>query len=391
MLVQNWKRDPDVSAPGTLIPRSCKQAKVDCFNREGVSMSAIPGGRSGRFLVVALVVLVGGLIAIAALGAIGQWVALSLASGTLRPTFLLALVPFAVWSYGLRVIRWHTLVARLTPGLPLKVSAHSQVVGFAFSATPGRVAELYKLKLLERSANLPVARSLPAAVVERLTDVAAFGLLAVVGGLFNWSGLGTEGHTTWWAILGIGLIIVAAVYHLGRRHVDWGARLTALRDIWRDHGARYARFLPGAGRLSAMLAQVHAGGAMVSGPSTLTFAVACVVLGRLGDSVILYQIAQAVGYPMPYTMALLMIGSAGLAGGITFSPGGLGATEATLVGLIMARGAPLGAAMVAAFGARALIYWLWVLLGLLVFVVSHRKHITGWTGLRTQDGVLSKE
>lgn len=347
-------------------------------------MSIISARRAWGVLIVGSIVVIGVLIASTAAGALRQSISLSLSSGILKPTFLLMLIPFAAWSFGLRVVRWHTLVLRLVPGLPLRVSGYTQVVGFAFSATPGRIAELYKLKLLERSTTVPIAQSLPAALVERVTDIAAFGLLIVIGGVFNWTVVGGGTSATRWLVLGLGLVVLAALYQASRRRGAWGWFVRCAAGTWQKHGARWSRFVPGAGKVSAILDQLRTGGTRVTNPYTVAFALACVVVGRLGDGVILWQFAQAVGYPVSFTMALLMIGSAGLVGGITLSPGGLGAAEATLVGLIAAHGAPLGAAMVTAFGARAMIFWLWVVVGLLVFAASHGKRIVGRAGVGTR-------
>lgn len=354
-------------------------------------MVSLPIGRTRGSLIVVGAALVGVLIALAAVGAINQWVTLSVERGLLRPSFLLMLVPFAIWSYGLRIIRWHTLVRRLVPGSSLIATGYTQIVGFAFSATPGRIAELYKLKLLERSTNLPVAQALPAAIVERLTDILAFSLLAVIGGIYDWSGSADTGHATRWIAVALGLIALVAIYHLGRRHQAWNELLRTLDRTCQRFEGRWPGVLPGVGRFSAMLSHLRTGGSKVSNPSIVALALACVVVGRLGDGVILWQIARAVGYPVPFSIALLMIGSAGLMGGITLSPGGFGATEATLVGLIIARGAPLDAAMVTALGARAMIYWVWVVVGLCVFIVGHSKQILGWDTPRSQSGVLLKE
>ena len=359
--------------------------------QKGMSMASTPVGRIRSIALGVTVALVGAVIAVAAVGAIGQSVFLSVGSGILSPAFLLMLIPFAIWSYGLRLIRWHSLVRRLVPGLPLTVSGYTQVVGFAFSATPGRIAELYKLKLLERWTHLPATQSLPAVIVERITDMAAFCSLALVGAIFNWSGIDDGERSMRWVVIGLGLLILAVAYYFGRRHVPWDGIFRRLSYTWQAHGRRFSRFLPGAGRLNAMVSQIGDGGTKVTGSYALSFAFACVMLGRLGDGVILWQVAHVVGYPVSYSMALFMIGSAGLVGGFTLSPGGMGAAEATLVALIMARGAPLGPAMVTAFSARAMIFWIWVVLGLIVFLISHSKHLVGWAGHRAQDGMVVKE
>jgi uncharacterized protein (TIRG00374 family) len=141
-------------------------------------------------------------------------------------------------------------------------------------------------------------------------------------------------------------------------------------------------------RVSATLAQLKNGGVGVTRPSTLALALLLVVLGRLGDGVVLWKIGQAVGYPIPFSLAMLIMGTTGLVGGISLAPGGLGAAEAALVALIAAHGIPLTVAVVAAFTARALLFWLWVVLGLCVFAVSHLYHLIQVAPLREGTGLL---
>jgi uncharacterized membrane protein YbhN (UPF0104 family) len=68
---------------------------------------------------------------------------------------------------------------------------------------------------------------------------------------------------------------------------------------------------------------------------------------------------------------MMIVGASGLAGGISLTPGGIGAAEASFVALISANGMPLGLAVITTFATRALLYWLWVVLGLGVFAAGH--------------------
>ncbi|HUX88047.1 MAG TPA: lysylphosphatidylglycerol synthase domain-containing protein, partial [Chloroflexota bacterium] len=138
-------------------------------------------------LLPALLIAIGLVVAIVGLSSIKVALTLAIQNGILTPWILLSLLPFTMLSYGLRALRWHFLVRRLAPSIRLVESIYSQIVGFAFSPTPGRVAELYKLKVIERWAEQPAVRFLPAVVVERLSDVVGFALLAVVGSIFSWS------------------------------------------------------------------------------------------------------------------------------------------------------------------------------------------------------------
>jgi uncharacterized protein (TIRG00374 family) len=292
------------------------------------------------------------------------------AGTTVSLSLILALLPFAVWSYGLRTLRWHTLARSVIPGLSPVASCHSQVIGFAFSATPGRIAEIYKLKVLERWTGTPFARTLPAMVVERLTDAAAFGVVLVVGGLFDWSTAPNASAAISLAALGTLVLLLAVANRLpvGRATL-FRFRLAAEHFSETDVGRRL-RQLPGSRRFAALFAQFQAGGSRVVRPGPLVLGLFLVAVGRLGDCIILWQLTRALGHPISLPLALIMIGSTGLVGGATLAPGGVGTTEATLIGLIVAQGTPLGPAVVATFGTRALIFWLWVVLGLGLFVGS---------------------
>jgi glycosyltransferase 2 family protein len=283
-------------------------------------------------------------------------------------SLLLALLPFAIWSFGLRALRWHVLAGSLKPGLSPLVSGYVQVIGFSFSVTPGRVAELYKLKVLERSTGLTVAQSLPAVFIERLTDAIALGLLVAVGGVLHWSAAANGGSPVPLFAAALGLIVLVTAAFLSHGHSIASAFHQGI-PAWVPFGTRIQRFLA-SDRVAATLAQLKDGGIGVTRPSTLALALLFVILGRLGDGVVLWKIGQAVGYPIPFALAMLIMGTTGLVGGVSLAPGGLGAAEAALAALIVAHGVPLAIAIGAAFSARALLFWLWVVLGLGLFAVS---------------------
>jgi uncharacterized protein (TIRG00374 family) len=356
---------------GTLMPRAAGDADpapwtdATCGDQseEGFAMPLLSSIRIRRVVTAAL------LLGAAALSLAGlNLVRQSLDGRFFDVPFLLALLPFAIWSFGLRALRWHVLARSLKPGLSPITSGYVQLIGFSFSVTPGRVAELYKLKVLERSTGVTVTQSLPAVVVERLTDAIALGLLVAIGGLLRWSTT-TAASSLPLLVAAIGLVVLIAVLVLSRGRL--------ISDLFRRGLPASVPFQATIQRLLARdsittaLTQLRAGGAGVTRPGVLTLALVFVVLGRLGDGIVLWKIGQTVGYPIPFALALLIMGTTGLVGGISLAPGGLGAAEAALVALIVAHGIPLAIAIGAAFSARALLFWLWVVLGLIAFAISH--------------------
>jgi uncharacterized membrane protein YbhN (UPF0104 family) len=335
------------------------------------------------------------------------------------PIVLITLLPFAVWSFGLRTLRWHALARSLKSDLSPLVSGYVQLVGFSFSVTPGRVAELYKLKVLERSSGISVAQSLPAVLVERLTDAMALALLVAVGGILHWSSAVLIGSALPLLAAAAGLVVLALAglsllrdrarisprSPLGEGQGEGVPTSSHVRNalaafsgqgllnrsrallIQTTVGRRLLQILAN-NRVSTTLAQLKDGSLGVTRPSTLALALLLVVLGRLGDGILLWKIGQLVGYPIPFSLAMLIMGTTGLVGGISLSPGGVGAAEAALVALIVAHGIPLAIAVVATFTARALLFWLWVVLGLCVFAASQLYHLVKETQLRESVGLL---
>ena len=97
------------------------------------------------------------------------------------PGWFAAAAGLAVLNYALRYIRWAMYLRALNIRVPHSVCLLVFLAGLALSITPGKVGELLKSVWLSQRAGVPVAQSAPAVVMERLTDVVAVGLLALVG------------------------------------------------------------------------------------------------------------------------------------------------------------------------------------------------------------------
>jgi uncharacterized protein (TIRG00374 family) len=329
-----------------------------------------------RVIPIATAIIVVAAIALAGTSTLQQSLEVAADSNLISFALIAGVLPLAATSYTLRVLRWHLLAQRVVPDVPLAVSVHGQVVGFGFAPTPGRVAELYKLKLASEATGAPVARFVPAALVERLTDLAGFGLVVFVGAAATLLA-GDDGAPDlspgWRTALGLSataLAVLGVAFTPLATRLGVGRRLTSIAASVGQVAWNQARGWPGGNRLGTILGDLERGGRLLQDPRAVALAVACVAIGRTADSLVLWRLTLAIGHPIPIPLALAIFGSAGLVGGITFSPGGLGAAELALVGLLVARGLPLTGAMVVALGTRALTFWLWVTLGLATFTIG---------------------
>lgn len=263
--------------------------------------------------------------------------------GRLTPPLVGALLGLSLINYAARALRWHLYIRRLGLGVPFRTSALQFVAGFALTTTPGKVGEALRLWLMERRNGVPYARSIPLLFADRIIDLLAMGILALVGllALSAPSGL---------YVLGAGA--TAGVLALTMR--PWAA-LRAVGLGYRVVGRRPRLFagMRGAIRRTAEL----------FAPKVLGAAMLLTILGWLAECAALALVLRALDADIGALGAILTFTVAMLAGAATLLPGGLGGTEATMVALLALQGVGLEAAIPATAIIRASTLWFAVLLG----------------------------
>ena len=99
-------------------------------------------------------------------------------------------------------------------------------------------------------------------------------------------------------------------------------------------------------------------------PRRLALGFFLTALARLADGLVLLFAAEMMGVPLALPVAIFVVAAGGFAGGLSLLPGGTGATEAAMAGLLMTLGATFAAALAITLLARFFTLWLWVGLGL---------------------------
>lgn len=265
----------------------------------------------------------------------------ALVNDTLILPQLLLVLPLAAWGYSLRFVRWHLLIRRAVPTLGLWQSFRAQAIGFGLSVTPGRVGELWKLHLVERATNAPAALGGGAMLIERATDLIGFTVLVLLAAT---QATGTVAYHP--GLSALAVAVALAILLVTRPYLT--RRLSAAR------GPTFFRHL------------VEGGDAVIR-PVPVALAFLSLVVGRAGDGLLLWGTLAALGHPIAPAYAILAFAVGGLVGGISLLPGGLGAAEGTMVGLLTLSGVPIPVGLAAALITRGLILWVWVALGILLF------------------------
>jgi uncharacterized protein (TIRG00374 family) len=95
--------------------------------------------------------------------------------------WIIPILGLSLVNYFVRAIRWHWFLGLAGIRINVRMSIAVFFSGMALSVTPGKLGELIKVGLLSRGADVPGARSFPVVVTERLNDLVAVLGLAAVG------------------------------------------------------------------------------------------------------------------------------------------------------------------------------------------------------------------
>jgi glycosyltransferase 2 family protein len=286
------------------------------------------------------IVLVAALVAVVALG-LGLYADFGRLGDELA-SFRWELFPLALaltaLNYLLRFWRWQRYLARLEIEVPTGRSFAIFVAGLSGTITPAKLGEVLKCALLKRSFGVPVRRSVPIVLAERVTDASGVVVLAVAAG---------AGANRWpllvLALAGVAAIVLVVRSPLLERFSRLGEAPEAARALLET------RLLMGMTALSA-----------VSWFFECLAAYVCVRGLRLDLSLV-------------DTVVVFSLGS--LAGALSFLPGGLGVAEGSMTGLIQVLGdVPKAAAVAATVLIRLATLWFAVALGLVGLVVEEWQY-----------------
>ncbi len=267
--------------------------------------------------------------------------------------FLLLLALAAAGAaFALRAARFHILLSQSGVAISPKSTALIQVAGFALSVTPGSLGEFWKLELIRERWGTPLLRTAPVLLVDRLIETCAMVLLTLGAAALLPA---FSSRLPWtWPLIPAGLVLLALAVRRG-----WFSRSGKTIQSWAEQLSLGRRALP-------HLLNVQGGFSQSLETRGLVAGLGLTAIARLADGLVVLLAAQMLGIGLGLPAAVLVIAVSGLAGGISLLPGGAGAVESTMVGLLMLLGAPFAAALSITLLARLSSLWLWVGIGLVV-------------------------
>jgi uncharacterized protein (TIRG00374 family) len=278
-----------------------------------------------------------------------DWEALRTALSGLRWAYIPIVIGLASMNYIIRFGKWHFFLHHLRFHVPLGINLILFLAGLFMSVTPGKMGEVLKSYLLKRTDRTPMSKSAPVVFAERLTDLVALLALAVLGG-YALSGAGV--YLVAGTVVVIGVVAAVSIEPLHRYLCGQMSRVSRLERL--------------AGKAEQSLCSARA----LVGPKPLVLASAISIPAWFCECVGFWVILHAFGIlKLDLAQATGIYALAAVVGALSMLPGGLGATELTLTGLLSAAGVARGQAVAATLVVRLATLWYAVAIGAIFLAI----------------------
>lgn len=266
------------------------------------------------------------------------------------------ILSLTLFNYTLRFLKWHYYIRLIgAKNVRWTDSLRIFVGGFPLALSPGKIAEPMKAVWLRQYSGVPVARGIPVIAAERISDGLAVLLLST---------LGVIAYPQYWpgfvAVLAglLGVIVVSQIRPLALWLISLGERL------------------PLVSRFSHHLHEFYEGIYQLFGPKTMLVAVGLGMVSWLGEGIGFYFVLRGLGLPPSVQMlsvAVFVLAFSTIVGAVSSLPGGLGAAEVSIAGMLaLTLGAPQAITASATLLIRFFTLWFGIALGLAVLLTSRR-------------------
>ena len=262
----------------------------------------------------------------------------------------------AFFNYVLRFFKWEYYLSVLgIRGIPKGESFLTFLSGFVLTVTPGKVGEVFKSVILFQLRQVPIQRTAPIVVAERVTDL--IGVIALITmGSFSFD------HGWRWAVIGavvvLSLLVFVSSPRLARRFLDLLPRLPG------PPGRAAGRMVP---KLEEALDQLRE----LTTPRRLVWPTLLSIAAWTSEGVALWVILggfQTARPGLPFTA--FVYATATLAGALIPVPGGLGVTDGIIKGQLSALGGvPAGTDTAAMMLVRFATLWFAVAVGFVALAI----------------------
>ncbi len=277
--------------------------------------------------------------------------AFSLYNWMLFPVILI----LSLCNYCFRFLRWEYYTKTLDIKIDRKMSFLIFLSSFIMSVTPGKIGEVFKSYLLKEQNGTPVSKSAPIVFAERITDFLSLVLLSLTGALMF--GYGTS------LIIGFGIFFVILVLIISNRKLSY-AIIGILEKI---------NFFA---KISHKIHTAYDSIYQMVRFKELSVTIILSIFAWSFECLSFYLVINGFNIPgVPHIdifIATFIYGFATIAGSATMLPGGLGATDASITGLLVLLNIPKSISVASTLIIRAATLWFAVIVGIIA-VMFYQK------------------
>lgn len=271
------------------------------------------------------------------------------------------LIGFCLASIIIRFLRWRWLFQRAEVHIrPIFIDFLIYVSGFAFTATPGKVGELVRVRYY-MTFHIPPSQVVSAFVYERTFDLISVLFLAC----FAITRMDIFLIATAFVCIFVGLILLFIVKD---------TLLLRVADYLKQK--RFYRLSD----LCMTLREAMVGCRVWLTPQDICFSFLFGLLAWGVQSAAFIVLLQYIGISVPLLAASAIFPLATLAGAASMLPGGIGSTEAVFAALLALHGAGIAISTIAIVGIRVSSIWFSIILGICASVYlemrqeKYKKH-----------------
>ena len=273
------------------------------------------------------------------------------------PIIIIIAMLLSLANYMFRFLKWHLFTRSLKLDISVIDNFQIFIAGLSLSITPAKAGEAIRAFLLREKTKTGLSEGLASTFSERLIDLLAVTLLALVGIVV----LGTHQPVNYWPILililvgiifGVLVFLLDPLYNLFRRFF-W-------LKPWVSVGSKIDKFR------DDVIVTLH-----------YNVFLSALLLGMIGwscEGVGFYLIAQNLGIEISFGAAVFIYTTSSLLGAVSFLPGGLGVMEGSmevfLAQFLIISAASAGALIILT---RIATLWFGIALGLIFLLIVTKK------------------
>jgi uncharacterized protein (TIRG00374 family) len=255
-------------------------------------------------------------------------------------------------SYGVRFLKWDFYLRELDIDVPVKTSLLVFVSGLMMVVTPGKAGEVWKAWFLRDLQDVPINQTASIVGAERVTDLLALAAFAFLGVLVFEQSSAT-------------LVAVTVLFVGGIVLLQW--RTACLRIL------NTARIVPILGSYIGTVRDFYENTYTLFRPWPLSVSMGISLVAWGLEGLAFWIILDGFVFDPSMTLALFVFGLGSVVGAASLLPGGLAATEASMVGMLVIFGYSRTVAVSSTLVIRVATLWYGALLGTTVFLLYRSK------------------